>query len=110
MNTLDQSSNRIPYYTDWHRYDSATVLRRHSRGFLERFWKLGWPAKTPATLSNTELHRLVESYGGQCLTTNDHLLLVFDDPHWTRRCDNQLVKPGQSTQRWGCHIQLHESW
>ena len=110
MNTLDQSSNRIPCHTDWHRYDSPTVLRRHGRGFLERSWKLGWPVKTPATLSKTELHSLVESYGGQCLTTADHFLLIFDDPHWARRCDNQLVKLGQSTQRWGCHIQLHGSW
>ena len=88
MNTLDQSSNRIPCHTDWHRYDSPTVLRRHGRGFLERSWKLGWPVKTPATLTKTELHSLVESYGGQCLNTTDHLLLIFDDPHWARRCNN----------------------
>jgi hypothetical protein len=39
MNAIDQSSNRIPCHTDWHRYDSPTVLRRHGRGFLERSWK-----------------------------------------------------------------------
>lgn len=110
MNAIDQSSNRIPCHTDWHRYDSPTVLRRHGRGFLERSWKPGWPAKNPATLSKTELYSLVESYGGQCLTTVDHLLLIFDDYRWARRCETQLVKLGLSTQRWGCHIQLHGSW
>lgn len=33
MNAIDQSSNRIPCHTDWHRYDSPTVLRRHGRVF-----------------------------------------------------------------------------
>jgi hypothetical protein len=106
MNAIDQSSNRIPCHTDWHRYDSPTVLRRHGRGFLERSWKPGYSA----TLSKTELNSLVESYGGHCLTTADHQLLIFDDHHWARRCDNQLVKLGLSTQRWGCHIQLHGAW
>ena len=107
MNAIDQSSNRIPCHTDWHRYDSPTVLRRHGRDFLERSWKPGWTAKNPATLSKTQLHNLVESYGGQCLTTVGSMLLIFDDYHWAKRCDIQLVKLGLSTQRWGCHIQLH---
>ena len=110
MNAIDQSFNRIPCHTDWHRYDSPTVLRRHGRGFLERSWKAGSPANKSATLSKTELHRLVESYGGRCQTTSDHLLLIFEDYHWARRCETQLVKLGLSTQRWGCHIQLHGSW
>ena len=110
MNAIDQSSNRIPCHTDWHRYDSPTVLRRHGRSFLERSWKPGWPSNHTTMLSKFELHNLVESYGGQCLTTVDHLLLIFDDYHWTRRCETQLRKLGLSTQRWGCHIQLHGGW
>ena len=78
------------------------------------FWngpgKRDRPANNPATLSKTELHSLVESYGGRCQTTADHLLLIFEDYHWARRCDNQLVKLGLSTQRWGCHIQLQGAW
>jgi len=109
MNAIDQSSNRIPCHTDWHRYDSPTVLRRHGRSFLERSWKSGWTSNNTAMLSKTELHSLVESYGGQCLTTADHLLLIFDDYHWTSRCEIQLRKLGLSTQRWGCHIQLHRA-
>jgi len=107
MNAIDQSSNRIPCHTDWHRYDSPTVLRRHGRDFLERSWKSGWATKNSATLSTPQLHTLVESYGGQCLTSAGQLLLIFDDYHWARRCDFQLIKLGLSTQRWGCHIQLH---
>ena len=59
MNAINQSSNRIPCHTDWHRYDSPTVFRRHGRDFLERSWKVGWAAKTTASLSKTELHNLV---------------------------------------------------
>ena len=44
MNAIDQSLNRLPCHTDWRRYDSPTVLRRHGRSFLERSWKPGWPA------------------------------------------------------------------
>jgi len=36
MNAIDQSLKRMPCHTDWRRYDSPTVLRRHGRGFLER--------------------------------------------------------------------------
>ena len=107
MNAINQSSNRIPCHTDWHRYDSPTVFRRHGRDFLERSWKTGWAAKTTATLSKTELQNLVESYGGRYLTKVGHLLLIFEDSHWARRCDMQLIKRGLSTQRCGCHIQLH---
>ncbi|MFA5920795.1 MAG: hypothetical protein WC856_05835 [Methylococcaceae bacterium] len=110
MNAINQSPNRIPCHTDWHRYDSPTVLRRHGRGFLERSWKPGYPANSTAKLSKNELHSLVESYGGLCQTTTDHLLLIFDDHHWARRCETQLVKLGLSTQRWGCHIQVQGSW
>lgn len=107
MNAINQSSNRIPCHTDWHRYDSPTVFRRHGRDFLERSWKVGWAAKTTASLSKIELHNLVESYGGRYLTKVGHLLLIFEDSHWARRCDMQLIKRGLSTQRCGCHIQLH---
>ena len=39
MNTIEQAFNRSPCDTDWRRYDTPTVLRRHGRGFLERTWK-----------------------------------------------------------------------
>jgi hypothetical protein len=107
MNAIDQSFNRIPCHTDWQRYDSPTVIRRHGRSFLERAWKPEGTVKNTAKLSKNQLHSLVESYGGHCVTTSDSILLIFDDYHWTRRCDAQLVKLGQSTQRWGCYIQLH---
>ncbi|WP_340124194.1 hypothetical protein [Methylobacter svalbardensis] len=103
----DQSFNPHPCYTDWWRFDSPTVLRRQGRGFLERSWKLD-PLQELHALSKSELEILVASYGGQCLSISDHQLLLFDDYHWARRCDAQLIKLGLSTQRWGCHIQLPE--
>lgn len=108
MNAIDQSSNRIPCHTDWHRYDSPTVLRRHGRGFLERTWKSSQVAQEAHTLSKPELQTLVESYGGLYLSSAGQILLIFTDYHWARRCNSQLVKRGLSTLRHGCHIQLQE--
>jgi hypothetical protein len=108
MKTIDQSFNPSSGYTDWWRYDLPTVLRRQSRGFLEWSWKPDLPRPELHEVSIQELQTLVKSYGGQCLSTSDHPLLLFDDYHWARRCDTQLIKLGLSTQRWGCHIQLQE--
>jgi len=110
MNAIDQSLNRLPCHIDWYRYDSPTVIRRHGRSFLERAWKRGRTSNATSELSRTELNDLVESYGGQCVKTDDHLLLIFDDYHWARRCDRQLTKLGLPSQRWGCHIQLLGVW
>jgi hypothetical protein len=88
-------------------HGAAPAWARFSGTVLE---SAGSPANNPVTLSKTELHSLVESYGGHYLFTADHLLLIFDDHHWARRCETQLVKLELSTQRWGCHIQLHGSW
>jgi len=116
MNTqpaIDFACNRLPYHTDWQRYDSPTVLRRHGREFLERTWGQG-KATIPvcalpySPLSSSALDHIVESYGGHCIATVDYQLLIFDDYHWARRCDQHLIKLGLSTWRWGCHIQVHE--
>ena len=112
MNINDQAFNRSPCHTDWRRYDTPTVLRRHGRGFLERFWKLDQlnPLNQEQyPLSKQELETLVASYGGVCSHLSDQMLLIFDDTHRARLCEAQLVKLGLSTQRWGCHIQLPAS-
>lgn len=106
MNAINQSSNRIPSHTDWQRYDSPTVLRRHGRSFLERTWLSNWSTPLPAYLSEYELIRLVDNYCGQYVNTSDQPLLVFDDVVWARRCEMQLLKRGVKCQCWGCHIQL----
>lgn len=108
MNAIDQSSNRIPCHTDWHRYDSPTVIRRHGRGYLERNWSPGNSVHEVQAPSKPELQSLVESYGGLVMPTPDLVLLLFADYHWARRCESQLIKRGVSTLRLGCHIQLQE--
>ena len=108
MNAIDQSSNRIPCHTDWHRYDSPTVLRRHGRSFLERCLNPGHSVHETSVPNRTELQSLVESYGGFYLANDDQILLVFADYHWARRCEQQLVKRGLSTLRLGCYIRLQE--
>ena len=110
MNAIDQSSNRLPCHTDWHRYDSPTVLRRHGRSFLERCLNPGHSVHEIPVPSPTELQSLVESYGGLYLTHADQILLVFADYHWARRCNHQLVKRGLSTLHLGCHIRVQEQW
>jgi hypothetical protein len=109
MNAIDYACNRLPCHTDWHRYDSPTVLRRHGRGFLEKSWKNGHAPLPTIDLATFDLNQLAESYGGQCIATVDYQLLIFDDYHWARRCDQQLIKLGLTTLRWGCHIQVHEA-
>jgi len=106
MNAIDQSLNRLPCHTDWQRYDSPTVLRRHGRGFLERLWQPQSIGPDPQSLSQPELNSLVESFGGICLPAQDELLLLFGDGHWARRCQIQLRKLGIETVRFGCHVQL----
>jgi hypothetical protein len=34
-----KSPNQMPWFTDWRRYDTPTVIRKHGREFLERFWR-----------------------------------------------------------------------
>ena len=113
MNNIDTTTDPLfnpnPRDIDWQLYDSPTILRRQGRGFLERTWKpdqLNPHNQEPYTLSNLELETLVVRYGGVCRHLSDQMLLIFDDTHWSRRCEAQLVKLGLSTQRWGCHIQL----
>ena len=106
MNAIDQSLNRLPCHTDWRRYDSPTVIRRHGRGFLERLWRPQGNEPNPQTLSQPELTSLAESFGGVCLPAQDELLLLFGDGQWARRCQIQLRKLGIETVRFGCQVQL----
>jgi hypothetical protein len=113
MNAIDQSLNRMPCHTDWRRYDSPTVLRRHGRGFLERTWRSSQLSQTnlePHPLSGAELKDLAESYGGLCFRSEDKILLLFADYHWARRCQRQLQTRGVNGIRMGCHIQLPGPW
>jgi hypothetical protein len=106
MNTNDQAFNRSPCHTDWQRFDIPTVLRRQGRGFLERTWKPEQLNQEQHALSKPELETLVASYGGLCLSSADNLLLIFDDYHWARRCQNLLDKRGVLATRFGCYLQL----
>ncbi|NBS15828.1 MAG: hypothetical protein EBT06_04005 [Gammaproteobacteria bacterium] len=36
---FEKSHNQLPWSSDWHRYDTPTVLRKHGRGYMERFWR-----------------------------------------------------------------------
>ena len=109
MNTNDQAFNRSPCHTDWRRYDSPTVLRRHGRGFLERTWKPEQLNQEQHALSSPELETLVASYGGSCRPSAEQTVLVFADYHWARRCQNLLSKRGVLATRFGCYLQLQGS-
>jgi len=109
MNTIEQAFNRSPCHTDWRRYDIPTVLRRHGRGFLERYWKPDPLSQEQYALSKPELETLVESYGGVCLPSADQTVLLFADYHWARRCQQLLSKRGVSATRFGCYLQLQVS-
>jgi hypothetical protein len=107
--TIDPLFNPCHHYTNWQLYDSPTLLRRQGRGFLERTLKsdqLNPLNQEPYTLYKQELETLVASYGGFYRHLPEQMLLIFDDTHRARRCEAQLIKLGQSIQRWGCHIQM----
>jgi hypothetical protein len=36
--TITKSANQMPLHTDWHRYETPAVVRKHGRQFLERIW------------------------------------------------------------------------
>ena len=64
-NNITKSANQVPLHTDWHRYETPAVVRKHGRQFLERTW------------SNMEGHshpsgfeRVIRHYGAKASESN----------------------------------------
>ena len=73
-NNITKSANQVPLHTDWKRYETPAVVRKHGRQFLERTW------------SNMEGHshplgfeRVIRHYGAKASESNGITLVSFQD-------------------------------
>lgn len=89
--TLTKSPNRLPLHTDWARYETPAVVRKHGRQFLERFWA---PHEgEPQALS---FERIAESYGARIDESEDVMLLFFEDAEQAAACARKLRETGEA--------------
>jgi hypothetical protein len=79
---MNKSPNLLPSHTDWQRYESPAVLRKHGREYLERFW-------APSN-GETALERLAETFGAGIQASDDTILLFFEDPEKAASCARHL--------------------
>ena len=84
MNALtpDKSENRLPCCTDWHRYDTPTVLRKHGREYLERFWRES--DSRSGRRPEPVVEHLATLQGGDIILNNEPMSLTVE-LHLTRR-------------------------
>ena len=82
---IAKSPNRLSIHTDWSRYDSPAVLRKHGPEFLERLWvqSLG------QTLAS-ELAKIAERCRADFQASDDQLILSFDSPEQALACARRL--------------------
>jgi hypothetical protein len=89
--TLTKSPNQVPLHTDWARYETPAVVRKHGRQFLERFWT---PQKgEPRALSFEEI---AKSYGARIEEFEDVALLFFEDADQAAACARKLRETGEA--------------
>jgi hypothetical protein len=72
-------------HTDWHRYETPAVVRKHGRQFLERIW------------SNMEGHshpsgfeRVIRHYGAEASESGGITLVSFQDGGCALDCAERL--------------------
>lgn len=82
---LPKSPNRLPLHTDWSRYDSPAVVRKHGREYLERLW-----VQSLGESLDSELGRMTARYGAGLQLSENGLLLSFDRPEQALACARRL--------------------
>lgn len=80
--TPDKSENRLPWCNDWRRYDTPTVLRKHGREYLERFWRDSESTQTRRLKPVVE--HLATLQGGEIIQNGEPMSLRVE-MHLTRR-------------------------
>ncbi len=83
---MNKSPNLLPSHTEWQRYESPTVLRKHGREYLERFWA---PTNVDRPQAST-IDRLARDLGAGVDTSEDTILLSFDDLEAAAACMRHL--------------------
>jgi hypothetical protein len=89
--TLTKSPNQVPLHTDWARYETPAVVRKHGRQFLERFW-----APQEGEPQAPSLKRIAESYGARIEESEDVTLLFFEDADQAAACARKLRESGEA--------------
>ena len=79
---FDQSHNQMPWSIDWHRYDTPTVLRKHGREYMERFWRSKSSRRVKETTGSIE--HLATLDGGILMFSGEPMRLRVD-LHLSRR-------------------------
>lgn len=80
---FEKSHNQLPWSSDWHRYDTPAVLRKHGRNYMERFWRSGVTELKTHQLKSDHLATLE---GGEIFISGEPVCIRVD-LHLTRRVD-----------------------
>jgi hypothetical protein len=83
---MNKSPNLFPPHTEWQRYESPAVLRKHGREYLERFWS---PMTGERSLE-AAINRLARNFGAGIYASDDTVLLFFENPETAASCAKQL--------------------
>ena len=84
-----KSPNQVPLHTDWERYETPAVVRKHGRQFLERLW-----IQMEGDVCPSGIERIARHYGARLDESNDEILLFFDDADRAAACAKRLRESG----------------
>lgn len=90
-NNMTKSPNRLPLHTDWERYETPAVVRKHGRQFLERLW-----TQMEGEVYPSGIERIARHYGARIDESEDETLLFFDDADRAAACARQLREAGEA--------------
>ena len=87
-----KSANQVPLHTDWHRYETPAVVRKHGRQFLERIW-MHMEGENP----DAAISRIAKRFGAHVGESKDTTmtLLSFDDLELALACARTLREAGE---------------
>ena len=83
---MNKSPNLLPPHTEWQRYESPTVLRRHGREYLERLWA----QSNGESALEFALERMAKAFDAGIHASDDTILLFFENPEKAASCARHL--------------------
>lgn len=78
---FEKSHNQLPWSSDWHRYDTPAVLRKHGRNYMERFWR---SRDESHAACSTKTDHLATLEGGEMFISGEPVCIRVD-LHLTRK-------------------------
>ena len=88
---ITKSANQVPLHTDWHRYETPAVVRKHGRQFLERIW-MHMEGESP----DSAISRIAKRFGAHVGESEGMTLLCFDDLDRAMACARTLREAGEA--------------